>query len=53
MAKSSEGRTEARPNQSLPSNWTPNGLSTGKATGAVRPTKDACNDTRKGSGKRG
>jgi hypothetical protein len=39
---------KSNPNQKLPGNWTPDGVSKGKPTGPVRPTRDACQGPRKG-----
>lgn len=44
-----EKRSQAKPNQTIPSNWTRDGVSEGKKTGAVRPSPNAYQGSRKGS----
>lgn len=51
MADKRESRCAA--DQKLPSNWTTDGLSKGKQTGAVRPSPDATQGKRGKDEKRG
>ena len=48
--KEHKGDSLARDTTRIPDNWTSDGVSKGKQTGAVRPTADAYNDKKERKG---